>query len=63
MKCQEAMQALNLKGWRDAMDVLKIAQESMEKTDEEFKRGGHYRFIPVCGRRNLLQVGKHSERS
>ena len=44
MKCQEAMQALNLNGWRDAIDVLKIAQGSMESTDEEFKRGGHYRF-------------------
>ena len=44
MKCHEAMQVLNLYGWRDAMGVLKIAEESLQKTGEEFKRSSRYRL-------------------
>ena len=44
MKCQEALQVLGIQGWRNAIDVLKSAENSMNRVCKEYKNSERYRL-------------------
>ena len=44
MRCQEALEVLNLQGWKTAMKLLRLAEDSLETVNDEFKQNDHYRL-------------------
>ncbi|XP_068705560.1 uncharacterized protein [Montipora foliosa] len=43
MRCFEALEVLRLEGWKTAMEVLKLAEDSLKTVKEEFKTSHLYR--------------------
>jgi len=44
MRCQEALQVLGLQGWKNAMEILRIAEDSLKTVHDELKSGDHYKL-------------------
>ena len=44
MRCREALQVLNLEGWRKAMDVLKEAKAILDRVQKESKKTDSYKL-------------------
>lgn len=44
MKCQEALQVLDIQGWRNAVEVLKSAENSLNSVCKEYKNNELYRL-------------------
>ena len=44
MKCQEALQVLDIQGWRNAVEVLKSAENSLNRVCKEYKNSELYRL-------------------
>ena len=44
MRCQETLELLNLQGWKTAMKLLRLAEDSLETVNDEFKQNDHYRL-------------------
>lgn len=44
MKCFEALQVLGLQGWKNATDVLKLAEDSLKIVHKELKHSDPYRL-------------------
>ena len=45
MRCQEALQVLGLEGWKTAMETLKMAEDSLNALNDEFKSSNLYRVV------------------
>ena len=45
MRCQEALQVLGLEGWKTAMEVLKMAENSLNALNDECKSSNLYRVV------------------
>ena len=44
MKCQEALQVLDIQGWHNAVEVLKSAENSLNRVCKEYKNSELYRL-------------------
>ena len=44
MRCREAFQVLNLEGWRKAAEVLKVAEKSLNRMQNESKKTDSYKL-------------------
>lgn len=44
MRCREALQVLNLEGWRKAAEVLKAAEESLDRVQNESRKTDFYKL-------------------
>ena len=45
MRCQEAFQVLGLEGWKTATEILKMAEDSLNALNDEFKSSNLYREV------------------